>query len=193
MDAVIDRAPDGTPIRVLDAIVASLIAGNYFETACALVGVRAEQAYAWLRTAGKLRIRASGRELEDLDLTHLDRLCLEFSDAVRQANATWEAVGLATLDRLAAGEISVTTTKTREVFDVKTGEVRQRIVTTTVREIPPSAMVLMWRLSRRFPQRYGSNPEPEPEVMLSDEEKAEALVDSVEAFLSKYDDDEPPD
>src|SRR5689334_9901714 len=66
LDAVIDRAPDGTPIRVLDAIVASLIAGNYFETACALAGVTAEQAYAWLRTAGKLRIRASGRELEDL-------------------------------------------------------------------------------------------------------------------------------
>jgi hypothetical protein len=193
LDAIVGREPDGKAIRVLDAIAKSLTSGNYFETACARAGVTAEQAYEWLRTAAKIRIRATARELEDLDLTHLEHLCLEFQDAVLKAESVWETAALATLERLGSGEIKVTTTKTREVIDAQTGEVRERVVTTTVRELPPSANVLTWRLSRRFPQRYGNNVEPEQHATLSENEHAEALVESIEAYLASDDNIEPPD
>jgi hypothetical protein len=152
--------------------------------------VSAEQAYGWLRTAGKIRIRAQGREIEDLDLTPLEGLCLEFSDGVMQASSTWEAAALRTLDQLGSGEITITTTKTREVIDAKTGDVRERIVTTTERQLAPSATVLMWRLERRFPQRYGKNAEPEYYPTLSEEERADALIQSLTSYLEGINNDE---
>lgn len=169
---------NGVPITVADRIVRGLRLGNYFEQAAAAAGVHRETAYGWLRVAGKARIRARGRSIDDLALTDHERRCVEFSDAVAAAEAQWEVGTLARLEQLGRGGLTRTHETIRYDAD---GNLIDRTVRTET--LPPNAQVLEWRLTRRFPERYGQRVERLDGASLTEEEHAAALVDSLDAYL----------
>jgi hypothetical protein len=191
IDAQAGTRDDGTPITVAEVITNALRTGSYFEQAAATAGVGKETGYGWLRTAGRLRIRARGKALSSLTPrpTAHERRCVAFSDSVAEAESSWEVTALAGLERLARGGITTTKTVTKRgpaAADGSPGPVLE--VTTTVEQLAPSAQVLEWRLERRFPSRYGrrvevTGAEGGP-IALSMEERAEALADTLTAHLA---------
>jgi hypothetical protein len=184
IDTIVGRTEDG-PVTVADRIVNGLRAGAYFEQAVAAAGVAKDTAYGWLRIAGKVRIRARG-SLDTIELTHHETNCLRFSDAVAEAEASWEVGALALLEQLARGGIE----QLREVVKVDAnGTVLER--TTTREHTLPSAQVLEWRLERKIPERYGRRVEIGLDAggpVLSEEERADALVDVFSAYLQGVED-----
>jgi hypothetical protein len=183
IDAVVGCDDEGNAITVADRIVAALCAGNYFEQATAAAGIHKETAYGWLRLAAQIQIRAKGRTLEDLQLSDHERRCVEFSDAVVRAEARWEASALDTLEQLGRG--GVTATHETLKYDAA-GNLIERTVRTET--LPPNAQVIEWRLTRRFPQRYGQHVEVvDGGALLTDDETTSALVESLSAYLEGVD------
>lgn len=182
---IVGRTELGDPITVGDRIINALRAGAYFEQACAAAGVGKETAYGWLRLAGQVRIRTAG----DPDLARLtdhERQCFRFSDAVLEAEGQWEIGALATLEQLARGGIEQL--KTVVKVDV-TGNVLE--TTRETKHTLPSAAVLMWRLERKHPERYGRRPEGDSgsgERSLSIDDRAVALVETFSAYLQGRED-----
>lgn len=178
IDKIIGHRDDGTPITVADKIVGGLRVGAYFETAIAAAGVGKETAYGWLRTAGRLRIKSRG-DLTTLDLTDHEQACVRFSDAVAEADAEWELRILGDLERLGRGDIEIghTTTETDAEGNVT------KIVTRTERTLPDTR-VLLWRLERRFPDRYGRRVEvtgKDGTPLLSIDDRAETILENLKA------------
>lgn len=180
IDTIIGRDDNGRDVTVADRIVQLLRTGAYFEQACAVAGVHKETAYGWLRIAGRLRIVHRG----DLpaELGDHDRRCVEFSDAVLEAEATWEVVALGQLERLGRGGIDEeVTTEEHDDAGKLTKKVTRKSVTL------PDARVLMWRLERRFPSRYGRRDDDAPsgaDRERSHSERVDDLVDVFEAYLA---------
>lgn len=193
IDQILRYRNDGTPITVADQIVNALRAGSYFETACASAGIHKETAYGWLRTAARLRLRARGVPLEkvkDPKPTAFELRCVRFSDAVAEAESSWEVGALATLEQLARGgtEVVIETKKTNpEGVTLET--------TTRTETLGPNPQVIEWRLERRFPARYGrrvevSGPDGGP-MVLSTEDRAEALAETLTTYLQGVADARP--
>lgn len=179
--------PDGTRRTVADGIVELLAAGNYFEVACEAHDITRETGSAWLRTATRVGADLAARHRTRTSLTAHEQACLGFSDAVRRANAEWEAKSNVLLEQIAQGGIEVKTI-TRKV-DAQGHVLETR---TTVETTLPDAHVLMNRLAQRFPERYRKRLEvtgAEGGPLLGD---VEARLGRLAALLEGQDPDAEP-
>lgn len=189
IDQIIGHDQEGNPITVADSITNSLRMGAYFEQACATAGVTKETGYAWLRTAGKLKLRARGGSLATARPSAQEKRCLAFSDAVAEAESSYEVDALSTLGLLARGGYAVVKTVVKRGPPAPGSDAAGPVLesTTTTERLAPSAQVIQWRLARRFPARYGQRVEitgaEGGPVLLSMEERADALAETLTAFL----------
>jgi hypothetical protein len=150
LQTIVATLDDGTKVTARDRIIQVLRLGGYVETAAATCGIDKTTIYEWLKV-GAAANDAHHRQGTPLSkLTTHQRNCMEFSNAVAQAQALAEVDDLATLAELGAGgkHVQVQTTK-RD----KDGNVLEATTRTEVTQ--PNAAVLMWRLERRFPEKYG--------------------------------------
>lgn len=182
MDRQAVEQPDGTlvmvDITVTERIIQSLRAGNYFEQSCAAAGIHPDTAYGWLTNAARLRIANNG-ERPKRPGKH-DTACLDFSEAVARADSEWEVRSNLQLEMLGrGGHQTITVT---EKINPETNEVIERTVKTDTH--PPDAKVLMWRLERRHPDRYGYRVEVTPGLpQLSAAEHAQAILDAIDGIV----------
>lgn len=162
---------DGTQVTVADAIVEGVRVGLYLEPAIAATGVGKTIVYEWMKIAGKVRTRSHG-DPDVLELTDHELACCVFLDALESASGMWEKSANVELERLGRGGIA------QEVVTIKIDAEGNEEVTTRTSKTLPDARVLMWRLERRFPSRYGQRIQltDKDAVELSPEERAEALV-----------------
>lgn len=190
IDRVIGYDPQtGDPITVAERIVRSIRAGNYFEPSAIAAGVTKETAYEWLRVAGKVRLTARGRPLDTLtpQPTHHQRRCVEFSDAVDEAQGLWEVGANTQLEALSRGGLTVETVT--EKHD-PAGKLLERTVKTET--LAPNAQVIEWRLTRKNRLRYGDKLDIDAhldgQVQLTVEERASDLMTDLAAYLAGVDD-----
>lgn len=186
IDRVLRHDRDGNPITVADHIAQAIAAGNYFEQACQSAGVAKSTAYRWLSTGAKAAQAINKLGPDAVTLTRNDRRCLEFWDAVTEAEARWEVSAVTQLEQLGRGGAQKVTITER--VDPNGQLIEKTIRTET---LPPDARVLMWRLERRFPDRYGHRVEfvgSVHETVEDREERLDLLAAQVEAFLAGRDD-----
>lgn len=187
------NAETGEPITTFDRIVNALRAGAYFEQACAFAGIHKDTAYGWLSIAGQIRLRTAG-DPDREQLTSHEADCLDFSDAVAEADAQWEVNALLTLERLGRGGIPIEKVVTKR-GPATTNPQGERVdgpileTTTTKESSLPHAAVLMWRLERRFPKRYRRPGEQDSERGdtpdgLTLEDRQEGLIGNLETYLA---------
>lgn len=176
---------DPIPITVADRIVTGIQIGMYMEPAIAQAGVAKGTVYGWLHNAGLARIRTLGND-DHPSLTDLERKSIAFSDAVDIANATWEASKLGALEQLERGG-TINEIVTEKIGVDADGE--EHVIERTIRRetMLPDARVIMWRLTRRFPDRYHTRmeltgPDGGP-LALTIEDRAAALSDTLERHL----------
>jgi hypothetical protein len=177
LNRVLDTTPTGEPITVHDRIIQAIRAGNYVETAAAAVGVDKYILHGWMRRGA---LMASARIAQpDYPLTDFDQDCITFNQSVARAEAEWEIQEATTLERLARGghETVIRTVKT----DAQ-GNITETVTRTETHGA--SAAALMWRLERRFPDRYSARTEitgprggPVPV-----ETRAQSLIDALSAI-----------
>lgn len=169
------RDVDGTPVpvTVFDRIVSALRAGNYIEGAAASAGMSKQAVYDWMKLGARTRLANT----PDKDRTTHERRCVEFLDAVAEAEAAWEAQANTTLEQLSRGGIPVETVTVK--VDGK-GKVIERTTKTTA--TLPDAATIKWRLKRRFRDRYAERIEvtgAEGEPLLPMDERAAAIVEGL--------------
>lgn len=151
IDQIVGTTPEGAPVTAADRIIQGLNAGDYVESAAAAAGIDKASVYHWMRTGARTimaRERALALDRPTPKTTTFEDRCVEFSNSVTRATAEWHQRTLATLEGLARGGRKVTTTTTKVLAD------GTQEITTKVEELEPNAAVLMWRLTRRFPQKY---------------------------------------
>ena len=185
IDQVIETRPDGRTITVADKITNLLRVGAYFERACSAAGVGKATAYGWLKVAARANTELVGDPT--YPLTDHQRKCISFADAVDVAEAEAEARWLMLLEVLANGSdpntdppISII----REWYD-RNGTLTRRQV---IRErILPNAQVIMWRLARRFPERYmaGRLDGTPTDAPVPDAQAAQDIIDMLEEFMAQ--------
>lgn len=187
------RVKDGKAQTVADRIVELMATGAYVERAAAEVGIHKDTLYEWLRVANQARIgQAMGRSLSPHE-----RRCLAFSDAVEQAEASYELAALGALERIGRGgyvrRVSTVVERT-EVLNVPqpdgsvltTEVVVERTRTTREEPAPGNVAALVWKLRHRFPERYSEKLVVE-QVQAGDPDpaaKARAVADEVAAYLT---------
>jgi hypothetical protein len=182
IDAIVGER-DGVPQTVADVIIEQVVQCQYWQDACALAGVDIETANGWLRNAGKIKIRAKGRSIEDLDLTEHEVHCWHFSAAVTKARALACQSMLMQLDALGRGGLL------QEVVSVVDEEGEAKKTTTTTRYTLPDKQVLEWRLTRLFPEKFMERIEVTQQVgKVSDADRAEGLVEALSSYLEGVED-----
>lgn len=150
MNDVLHVTTDGRQVTVRDRILDALNAGNYVETACALAGVHKDTFYGWCKLGAKAAADLHAERRTPDALTDHEQECMEFSDAVAEAQARSEARDVAQLAELARGG------RVTEVVEVKKDAAGRVVETKTRTDVSePNAAVLQWRLERRFPDRWG--------------------------------------
>lgn len=138
-----------TKITAADRILELIRAGNYFEVAAAAAGVERETAYEWRRRGARTIAALEAGKIAWRDVPTADRRLVEFSDAVAEAEAEWEASANVLLEQIARGGL-VAQTITVKVD--ASGSVLER--TERTETLLPDAKVLLARLGQRFPERY---------------------------------------
>lgn len=181
IDTVIGTDATGADITIADAIVNALRAGAYFEEAAISSGVTKETAYEWRRVAGRARLRTSTNTTAKLN-PH-ETKCVAFSDAVDQARAQWEIGVLGTLEREGRGGVLLE----EELIEYDGVGPGAAVVKRTVRRSNsrPDVRVLLWRLERTMPHKYGRRVEVtgvDGEPLFSDEERTALMVEAFESF-----------
>jgi hypothetical protein len=189
---ITDRLDNGQ--TVAERIIQSIGAGNYFEQASDAAGVGRRTTLRWLRDGALISKRIAAGE--DPKLTDNEQAYYEFWRGVTAADARWEVTALTQLEVLARGATqnpetgqwqgpSKTTITTKRD---KTGEVIE--TTTRTEHLPPDAAVIMWRLERKHPDRFGKRVElvgasvPDP---LTRDDKVESIGDTFERYLAAQD------
>lgn len=195
LDHVHEYDRGGRAITVADAICRYVRLGNYLETACQVVGVNVVTVRGWLRDGALIHeARIAGKKTRR-DMRMYDRLAEDFSVGLREAMAVGEARDVEMLARLAAGGLPVETVTEkvtyvlgangRPIIDPDTGQPIVDVIerTTKTTHTLPDAKVLQWRLSRRFPQRWGLTERLEVDVTLGDD--LDSAKDPVGEFLGE--------
>lgn len=181
LDAPIVR-PDGRTTTVSERIIDLLGTGMYLERAAAECQVAKSTIYGWLEVASQARVGAAlGRRLRKHELR-----CVQFSDAVAQAEARHEATALGVLERLGRGGIpveKVTEKYERQLVVDQEGRTSYDLVLierrVTTEHTLPSVAALTWKLSRRYQERWGDR----IEVHGPDNADARALATELRTYL----------
>lgn len=144
--------PDGRKIKVTAAerIVEALRIGEYVETAAALANVDKTTVYEWLKVGAHAHDLVGRQGATLKSLTQHQRDCMEFSNAVAEAQAAARVEDVATLAEVATGGRQIVTTTTKRNAQ---GEVIEH--TTKVETAQPNVAALTWRLERRWPDDWG--------------------------------------
>lgn len=87
--------------QLVNQIAALIQAGNYYETAAAVVGVSRSTMWRWLREGKRLRDGLELKERKWLELTTFQRHMVRLSGACEEASAQSEALGLQEITNLA--------------------------------------------------------------------------------------------
>lgn len=156
IDSVIGKHPlTAEPVTVSDRIIETIRLGGYMETAAARAGVHKQTVYGWLETGAKSFKRLNAGTAAPGDLTEHEWRCLEFTEAVDRAEADSEVEQLALLAELGQGgrQLVTTTVKSTPGAQGAPDVIVER--TTKTETMLPNPQVLMWRLERRHPARYG--------------------------------------
>ena len=143
--------PNGTTTTVAHRIIDLMQNGCYAERAAREAGVRTSTFYDWLSVATATREKLA--RLPKYQPTDHEQACVDLSDAVGEAEARYEMTALTALERIGHG--LVTLEVVTEKYDAK-GELTERTVKTT--GLPPNPHTIMWKLTRRFPERYQLTP-----------------------------------
>lgn len=188
LDKIIGKV-DGQLVTARDLIPDLIRKGNYLETAAARAGVRKTTVHAWLRTGAQAFNRQhTANQLEmPCSLTPMEKACIAFLDAVALAEAEYEVEANDTLGLLANGGIKTVKTTVKRGPRAEDGSEGPILEETTVTEyLAPDKQVLEWRMTRRFPEKYGNKIEVTDGgkgADLGDGDVAEQLIGSIEEFL----------
>lgn len=181
---------DGRTITVADRIVELIAIGAYAERAARSAGVPKATFYGWLERAQMARETLAMKP--GTKLSPHDAACLALSDAVEDAESTYEMTALAALERIGQGGVNLTTTV--EKYGI--GENGEQVLVerqTRVTGLAPNPSVLMWKLVRRFPERYQLRPDAGAAAAAGDElvdltpGAIADMVSDVEAFANTFD------
>lgn len=148
---------DTENVTVADTIVEALRAGNYLEAAAAMAGVHRDTVHTWLKTGAQAHADLHAGTRTRRQLTKLDKLCMEFSDAVAEAQDQAEGLDVGRLAQLAAGGITQEVVTEKQVLQGEGDQAKLVVTERTVRKSTtlPDGDTLRWRLERRFPDRWG--------------------------------------
>ncbi len=149
-----DTEQGRTPITVADRIIEALNAGNYVEAAAAMAGVHKSSVYEWLSVGANATSALLAGAKTRRELTAHEKRCIDFSDAVEEAQHLADATDMTRLAALASGGQQVTETTEVAAVDAQ-GVVRVTERKTTTRTTLPDRAALTWRLERRNPEKYG--------------------------------------
>ncbi|MCA1844988.1 MAG: hypothetical protein LC792_17705 [Actinobacteria bacterium] len=143
------RRPKLTPKRSA-AIIGAVRAGQYVETAAAVVGVNKDTIYRWLRIGAR-----RGWEVERPPRApdRYEAACAKLSDALTRAWAESESADVEGILRAGTTHATETTTTVIEERDAA-GNLTGTRTTTVTRLIPPDAKMLAWHASHRFGPRW---------------------------------------
>jgi transposase len=124
----IGRPSKLTP-ELSDRIVEMLRIGCYIEEAAASAGISKQVVYDWQRNGARTRNLIESGEAGDADLSDHDLQCVSFLDSVDQAHEEWFVESNRALHKFSTDEDG--------------------------RLTKDGAAVLMWRMERKNPGRYG--------------------------------------
>ena len=177
----------GKAVTVEEVILRAVRRGEYVETACRVARIAKGTLYGWLDVAKV----ADDKRRQHLPLTAHEAACIEFSDALDEAEAIAE-ITLGDAIMRAGMEPSTTVrtlTKRIPVAQPDGSVVYEQQVETTETVNPPDVSNLRWRAERRFMSRWGqkgslevSGPEGGPIEVVDDRVRAAELLASLEAF-----------
>jgi len=179
IDKILTHDREGNPVTVGEQIVRSIRAGNYFEQACESAGVGRTTGYRWLRQ-GALTLRKIETKSR-AKITANDRRYMEFWRAVTEADAVWEVGSVTLLEQLARGGLTKTVRTVKYDKDGNEVESTERIET-----LPPDPTVIMWRLERRHPDRYGRRVEVVESGLtdpLTRQDRVIGIAEQIEAWM----------
>lgn len=145
-----DPTGDIVEITVADQIISDVRAGLYAERAARRAGIATSTFYDWEKRGREARRQIDAGQTTLSQLRVNERRCLEFSEAVEQAEAEWEARANVDLERLSRGGVAIVETTVKVGPDGNVLEERTKTSHTL-----PDAATIEWRLERRFPDRYG--------------------------------------
>jgi hypothetical protein len=195
INRVIGTGHDGNLITALERIPELMRAGMYLEGAAEASGVKKNTVYTWLRHgANAFNRRYTAEQMgRECVLTEHELDCIRFNDLVTKASADYELECNLILGQLMRGGMKTVKTTVKRGPRKPNGDPGDIIEESTVTDVlPPNSVVLMWRMTRRWPDRYGHKIEVTdgkhgPE--LGEADVAEQLINSIEEFLGSNQDD----
>ena len=128
-----------------------LEAGNYFETAAAMIGVNRSSAMDWVRR-GERALAVAAYDLDEVD--EVEHEYAEFAMEVRRAQATAEVRDVQSISRAAAG-LREDCMKCGGQGKTDKGRCRSCQGTGRVWVIAPQWQAAAWRLERKHAKRWG--------------------------------------
>lgn len=180
MTKVVATERSGHKTTVVERVVQVVRAGGPITYAAKAAGMSPYAIYEWVKTGAKCHNRhAQGTKRSEF--TAHERRCMDFANALQQAEGEMVAEAVARLAQGAAGGRQVTTVTER--VD-SAGDLVDR--STRIETLAPDPKIDMWRLRTRAPAEFTtrveiSGPEGEPVPI---EVRAANLADGLRDFLA---------
>lgn len=182
---------DGRLITAKERIPELMRAGMFLEPASSCAGVFPSTVHDWLRVGALAFNQKHTAEQLDmpLSLTPHQQACMEFNEAVTRSVAEYELECTIIQGQLIRGGLKTTKTTVKrgppKLVNGKSqpGDIIEESTVTEV--LAPNPTVLAWRMTRRWPDRYGNRLtlDGATDGQVTDEDAAEQLIGSIEEFL----------